>query len=96
MITVQHIFNICSGWNELILADIAFRSTRTKLVLWPERPMERREAEKRGCHILFDRILIELTSKMRELVMDRMELGALRSIVLFNPGTAGSLIFQVD
>ncbi|VDN56776.1 unnamed protein product [Dracunculus medinensis] len=80
---------IHAGWNELILADIAFRSTRTKLVLWPERPMERREAEKRGCHILFDRILIELTSKMRELVMDRMELGALRSIVLFNPDVSG-------
>ncbi|KHN86367.1 Retinoic acid receptor RXR-alpha-A [Toxocara canis] len=80
---------IYSGWNELILADVAFRSTREKLMLWPERPMERREAEKRGCQTLFDRILRELTGKMRELVVDRMELGALRSIILFNPDVPG-------
>ncbi|VDK42455.1 unnamed protein product [Anisakis simplex] len=80
---------IYSGWNELILADVAFRSTREKLMLWPERPMERCEAEKRGCQILFGRILRELTGKMRELVIDRMELGALRSIVLFNPDVPG-------
>uniref|UniRef100_A0A915CEK2 Nuclear receptor subfamily 2 group B member 4 n=1 Tax=Parascaris univalens TaxID=6257 RepID=A0A915CEK2_PARUN len=80
---------IYSGWNELILADVAFRSTREKLMLWPERPMERREAEKRGCQALFDRILRELTGKMRELVVDRMELGALRSIILFNPDVPG-------
>uniref|UniRef100_A0A9J2Q0K2 NR LBD domain-containing protein n=1 Tax=Ascaris lumbricoides TaxID=6252 RepID=A0A9J2Q0K2_ASCLU len=85
---------IYSGWNELILADVAFRSTREKLMLWPERPMERREAEKRGCQALFDRILRELTGKMRELVVDRMELGALRSIILFNPGLQCSSLVE--
>ncbi|VDD91106.1 unnamed protein product [Enterobius vermicularis] len=80
---------IHSGWNELIVADVAFRSTRDTLMLWPERPMERREAEKRNCLQLFDSIIRELTCKMRELVMDRMELGAIRAIVLFNPEVPG-------
>uniref|UniRef100_A0A0N5AY35 Nuclear receptor subfamily 2 group B member 4 n=1 Tax=Syphacia muris TaxID=451379 RepID=A0A0N5AY35_9BILA len=76
---------IHSGWNELIVADVAFRSTHDTLMLWPERPMERHEAEKRNCLQLFDSIIRELTYKMRELVMDRMELGAIRAIILFNP-----------
>jgi len=80
---------IHSGWNELILADVAFRSTRETLMLWPERPMERAEAIRLGCEVMFERILREMASKMRQLVMDRMELGALRAIILFNPDVNG-------
>lgn len=35
------------------------------------------------------RVLTELVSKMRDMHMDKTELGCLRAIVLFNPGTAG-------
>lgn len=34
------------------------------------------------------RVLTELVSKMRDMHMDKTELGCLRAIVLFNPGTA--------
>lgn len=34
------------------------------------------------------RVLTELVSKMRDMQMDKTELGCLRAIVLFNPGTA--------
>lgn len=33
-------------------------------------------------------MLTELVSKMRDMQMDKTELGCLRAIVLFNPGTA--------
>lgn len=48
--------------------------------------MGRQEAERKNAAQMFDRIVNELTSRMRELVMDRTELGALRTIVLYNPG----------
>lgn len=35
---------------------------------------------------IFDRVLTELVAKMREMKMDKTELGCLRAIVLFNPG----------
>lgn len=34
------------------------------------------------------RVLTELVSKMRDMQMDKTELGCLRAIVLFNPGTS--------
>lgn len=40
------------------------------------------------------RVLTELVSKMRDMQMDKTELGCLRAIVLFNPGTAPSLRCQ--
>ena len=46
----------------------------------------RSNAHQLGFGLIFDRILAELVYKMRELVMDRTELGCLRAIVLFNPG----------
>ena len=33
------------------------------------------------------RVLTELVNKMRDMQMDKTELGCLRAIVLFNPGT---------
>jgi len=37
--------------------------------------------------LIFFRVLTELVSKMRDMQMDKTELGCLRAIVLFNPGT---------
>lgn len=36
---------------------------------------------------LLCRVLTELVSKMRDMQMDKTELGCLRAIILFNPGT---------
>lgn len=36
--------------------------------------------------MFFCRVLTELVSKMRDMQMDKTELGCLRAIVLFNPG----------
>lgn len=38
------------------------------------------------CVMFFCRVLTELVSKMRDMQMDKTELGCLRAIVLFNPG----------
>lgn len=46
----------------------------------------RNTAHQVGIGAIFDRILSELVSKMREMAMDKSELGCLRAIVLFNPG----------
>lgn len=37
-----------------------------------------------------NRVLTELVSKMKDMQMDKSELGCLRAIVLFNPGEAWS------
>ena len=39
-----------------------------------------------GVGQIFDRVLSELIKKMREMRMDKTELGCLRAIVLYNPG----------
>lgn len=36
--------------------------------------------------VYLDRVLTELVSKMKDMQMDKSELGCLRAIVLFNPG----------
>ncbi|VBB33223.1 unnamed protein product, partial [Acanthocheilonema viteae] len=77
------------GWHELILADIAYRSTINKLLLWPERVMERNDAEILGCRIIFDRIINELTIRMKDLDVDRVEIATLRCAILYNPSVSG-------
>lgn len=39
-----------------------------------------------GVGMIFDRVLSELVNKMKEMRMDKTELGCLRGIILFNPG----------
>ena len=46
----------------------------------------RQSAHSAGVGGIFDRVLTELIAKMRDMNMDRTELGCLRAIVLFNPG----------
>lgn len=48
--------------------------------------MHRSSAHQAGVGTIFDRVLTELVAKMREMKMDKTELGCLRAIVLFNPG----------
>ena len=49
----------------------------------------RENAHTSGVGGIFDRVLIELVSKMQEMTMDKTELGCLRAIVLFNPDVKG-------
>lgn len=35
---------------------------------------------------IFDRVLSEIVVKMRDMKVDRAELGCLKAIILFNPG----------
>ena len=55
--------------------------------------VHRSSAHQAGVGTIFDRVLTELVSKMREMKMDKTELGCLRAIVLFNPGTP---LFEVS
>lgn len=42
------------------------------------------------------RVLTELVSKMRDMRMDKTELGCLRAIILFNPGERGPPSLRPD
>jgi len=76
-----------TGWNELLIAGFSYRSLAIKdgILLATGLHVHRSSAHNAGVGTIFDRVLTELVSKMRELRMDRTELGCLRAIVLFNP-----------
>lgn len=77
-----------SGWNELLIAGFSHRSTAVKdgILLATGLHVHRSSAHQAGVGTIFDRVLTELVAKMREMNMDKTELGCLRAIVLFNPG----------
>ncbi|XP_025160601.1 retinoic acid receptor RXR-alpha-B isoform X3 [Harpegnathos saltator] len=80
-----------AGWNELLIAAFSHRSIDVKdgIVLATGTTVNRNSAQQAGVGTIFDRVLSELVSKMREMEMDRTELGCLRSIILFNPDVRG-------
>ncbi len=104
---------IRSGWNELLIAGLAFRSMNLagpslneEAILngngaaaiinnagglyWNDNEVITREnAHLMGVGDIFDRVIVELVGKMREMKMDKAELGCLRAIVLFNPDAKG-------
>jgi len=49
----------------------------------------RENAHNSGVGDILDRVLVELVTKMNEMVMDKTELGCLRAIVLYNPDVKG-------
>jgi len=75
------------GWNELLIAGFAHRSIgiQNGILLANGVVVTRENAHTSGVGGIFDRVLIELVSKMQEMTMDKTELGCLRAIVLFNP-----------
>lgn len=79
-----------TGWNELMLAEISYRSIlkgkRDNLVLANGKAINVDAAPMLGLTEVYERIIHELIDKMREVQMDKAELGSLRAIVLFNPG----------
>ncbi|CAG0915182.1 unnamed protein product [Notodromas monacha] len=80
-----------AGWNELLIAAFAHRSVNVKngIILASGLLVERQSAHGAGVEAIFDRVLSELVSKMREMKIDKTELGCLRAIVLFNSGAKG-------
>ncbi|XP_052787900.1 retinoic acid receptor RXR-like isoform X2 [Mya arenaria] len=80
-----------AGWNELLIAAFSHRSISVKdgILLATGLHVHRSSAHQAGVGTIFDRVLTELVSKMREMKMDKTELGCLRSIVLFNPDAKG-------
>jgi len=77
-----------TGWNELMIAAFSHRSISVKdgIVLATGLTVDRDSAHQAGVEAIFDRVLSELVAKMRDMNMDRTELGCLRTIILFNPG----------
>lgn len=66
---------------------MAYRSSRDVLLFPSGQRLNSPSARQSGLQELYERITIELTTKFQELSVDRTELGCLRAIVLFNPGT---------
>ncbi|XP_059351315.1 retinoic acid receptor RXR-like isoform X2 [Daphnia carinata] len=80
-----------AGWNELLIAAFSHRSVGVKdgIVLATGLVIHRNSAHQAGVGSIFDRVLTELVSKMREMKLDLAELGCLRAIILFNPDPKG-------
>ncbi|KAG7245922.1 hypothetical protein CRUP_038054, partial [Coryphaenoides rupestris] len=75
-----------AGWNELLIASFSHRSIALKDGVLLASELHRDNAmHSAGVAAIFDRVLTELVSKMRDMQMDKTELGCLRAIVLFNP-----------
>lgn len=78
-----------SGWNELLIAEFSYRSTKREdaLLLANGVELSKQNSQSAGVGDIFSRVLNELVVKMRQMQMDPSELGCLRAIVLFNPAT---------
>lgn len=71
-----------AGWNELLIATFSHRSVDVKdsIVLTTGITVHRNSAQQAGVGGIFDRVLSELVSKMREMKMDKTELGCLKLV----------------
>uniref|UniRef100_A0A4W4FSP5 Retinoic acid receptor RXR n=1 Tax=Electrophorus electricus TaxID=8005 RepID=A0A4W4FSP5_ELEEL len=81
-----------AGWNELLIASFSHRSigVEDSLLLATGLHVSRESVcDTGGVEPIFDRVLTELVNKMRDMQMDKTELGCLRAIVLFNPDAKG-------
>ncbi|XP_057209379.1 retinoic acid receptor RXR-gamma-B isoform X2 [Triplophysa rosa] len=80
-----------AGWNELLIASFSHRSITVKdgILLGSGLHVHRSSAHSAGVGSIFNRVLTELVSKMKDMQMDKTELGCLRAIVLFNPDAKG-------
>ncbi|KAG7242142.1 hypothetical protein INR49_024188 [Caranx melampygus] len=92
-----------AGWNELLIASFSHRSITLKDGVLLASELQRDSAHSAGVGAIFDResvqsaevgaifdrVLTELVNKMRDMQMDKTELGCLRAIVLFNPDAKG-------
>ncbi|PSN50084.1 Retinoic acid receptor RXR [Blattella germanica] len=88
---IPHFTTLPLSWNELLIAAFSHRSVEVKdgIVLATGLTVHRNSAHQAGVGAIFDRVLTELVAKMREMKMDKTELGCLRSVILFNPDVRG-------
>lgn len=56
------------------------------MCLGPNFTIHRNSAQQAGVAPIFDRILSELSVKMKRLGLDKAELACLKAVILFNPG----------
>ncbi|XP_041705167.2 retinoic acid receptor RXR-gamma-B isoform X3 [Coregonus clupeaformis] len=68
---------------------ILLRAVKDGILLATGLHVHRSSAHSAGVGSIFDRVLTELVSKMKDMEMDKTELGCLRAIVLFNPDAKG-------
>lgn len=66
------------------------------MCLGPNFTLHRNSAHQAGVAPIFDRILSELSVKMKRLSIDRAELTCLKAIILFNPGNVNISIRQIS
>lgn len=84
-----------AGWNELLIASIAWLSIeyldneRSLMCLAPGITFHRNTAHQAGVGAIYDRILTELSFKMKRLNIDKSEFSCLKAIILFNPDIRG-------
>uniref|UniRef100_I3J408 Retinoic acid receptor RXR n=1 Tax=Oreochromis niloticus TaxID=8128 RepID=I3J408_ORENI len=100
---VEWVILLRAGWNELLIASFSHRSIPLKDGVLLASELQRDSAHSAGVGAIFDResvqsaevgaifdrVLTELVNKMRDMQMDKIELGCLRAIVLFNPDAKG-------
>jgi len=78
------------GWNELLISSFAHRSVAIDNCLALSSNLRLSQgpaADHFELSQIYDRVLTDLVLKMRTMCVDRFELGCLRVIVLYNPGT---------
>ncbi|CAG9825050.1 unnamed protein product [Phaedon cochleariae] len=80
-----------AGWNELLIAAFSHRSVHAQegIVLATGLTVNKSTAHAVGVGNIYDRVLSELVNKMKEMKMDKTELGCLRAIILYNPDVRG-------
>merc|ERR1711911_524907 len=55
------------------------------LLIGKNESLSREQAVSTHVEVIFERVMTELVQKMREMNLDRTELGCLKAIVLYNP-----------
>lgn len=85
--TDDRVYLVQSAWNEITIADIAHRSMEfeDKLLIGKNEILTRGQATSTNVDIIFGRVITELVYKMKEMKLDRTELGCLKAIILYNP-----------
>jgi len=80
-----------SGWNELLLSHFAHRSidVNDSLVITGSFIVNRDSVADASLRFVYDRVMTELVAKMKDMHMDKTEVGCLRAITLFNPDAKG-------
>ena len=71
-----------SGWNELLIASFSHKSMDIEdgIILSTGTTLYKNTAQQAGVGSIFDRVITELVEKMKNMNMDKTELGCLRYI----------------